>query len=74
MAPTEAELEAQGWSKRTTYDEPRLSEMVTLYEELGFEVRLEPCCPDEGEQCRECLAAQPGRFKTIYVRRKRQER
>ncbi|MBW2457586.1 MAG: hypothetical protein JRI68_23975 [Deltaproteobacteria bacterium] len=69
MASPEDELKAQGWSQRTTYDEPRLSEMVALYEELGFEVRLEPFCPMD-DQCSECLMQEPGRFKTIYVRNK----
>ena len=69
MAPTEDELTEQGWSKRTTYDEPRLSEMVAMYEELGFDVRLEPFCPSSDQDCSECLLGQSGRFKTIYVRK-----
>ena len=31
-------MDLTGWTKRTTIDEPRLSELVELYEELGFEV------------------------------------
>ncbi len=69
MAPTEDELKAQGWSKRTTYDEPRLSEVAALYEELGFEVRLEPFYPMD-KLCSDCLLDEPDRFKTIYVRSK----
>lgn len=47
----EQELTSQGWEKRTTYDEPRLSEMVELYRELGFEVHLEPLNPAEELEC-----------------------
>ena len=35
------ELKKQGWVKRTTIGEPRLSEIVTEYKALGFEVHLE---------------------------------
>lgn len=31
-----------GWERRTTIDEPPLSERMELYEELGFEVLLRP--------------------------------
>jgi len=39
---TEEDLKKQGWVKQTTYDEPRLSEIIEMYEEMDFEVRLEP--------------------------------
>jgi hypothetical protein len=59
-----------GWERRTTIDEPRLSELVELYEELGFEVLLRPVSREElGETCSECYLADPGRFKTIYTRK-----
>jgi hypothetical protein len=38
----EEELKKEGWEKRFIIDEPRLSEMVEQYKELGFEVLLEP--------------------------------
>jgi hypothetical protein len=58
-----------GWTRRTTIDEPRLSELVELYEELGFEVRLQPVSPEElGDQCNECMLEEPDRFRTIYTR------
>jgi len=61
------ELEAQGWERRTTIDEPRLGELVALYRSIGFDVHLEPFVP-AGEECDQCMAAEPERFKTIYVR------
>ena len=65
------EIDLSGWERRTTIDEPRLSELVALYSELGFEVMLRPVSKDElGEECTECLMAKPDRYRTIYTRRK----
>lgn len=36
----EADLLAQGWVKQTTIDEPRLSEIVENYRQLGYEVHV----------------------------------
>jgi hypothetical protein len=66
------ELEGQGWVKQFTADEPRLSEAVEEYQELGFEVHLEPLDPlqlADGE-CSSCLLAHGDRYKIIYTRRK----
>ena len=38
----EDELVAAGWERRFIACEPRLSEMVATYKEIGFEVLLEP--------------------------------
>lgn len=65
------ELEAAGWVRQFTAEEPRLSEAVELYRALGFEVHLEPVRPEElAEGCRECFKIEPGKCKTIYTRRK----
>ncbi|MEW6071055.1 MAG: hypothetical protein AB1726_00480 [Planctomycetota bacterium] len=72
MAPDagrDAELIAAGWKKKTTYDEPRLSEIAAAYRELGFEVRLEPFAPAGAPDCTECMAVSPERFRTIWIRR-----
>jgi hypothetical protein len=66
----EEELAREGWSKRGTYDEPRLSEIVETYREAGFEVRVEPFLADEEPGCAECMRAEPEKFKTVYTRRK----
>ena len=61
-----------GWERRTTIDEPRLSELVQLYEELGFEVLLRPVSREDlGQECGTCYLAQPERFRTIYTRSQR---
>jgi hypothetical protein len=68
----EEELRKEGWEKRFTIDEPRLSEMVEQYKELGFDVLLEPV-DLSSEECTTCLKI-PGftqRYKTIYTRKSR---
>ncbi len=65
----EEELRRQGWEKRFTVDEPRLSEAKEAYEELGFEVLFEPVDMDS-EECTACLGVLTDRCKTIYTRPK----
>ncbi len=66
----EEELKREGWEKRFTIDEPRMSEMVEQYKELGFEVLLEPV-DISFEECNACLKnpAFGQRYKTIYTRK-----
>jgi hypothetical protein len=66
----EEELKKEGWEKRFTMDEPRLSEMIEQYKELDFEVLLEPVDPSS-EECTSCLTdpAFSSRYKTIYTRK-----
>ena len=66
----EKELTREGWEKQTTFDEPRLSELVEMYKEIGFEVHLEAFHSDEEPGCTECMKADPDRFKTIYTRKR----
>jgi hypothetical protein len=61
------ELEAEGWERKTVTDKPRLPELVELYESLGFEVHVEPFTPGS-EDCSTCMAAEPDRYKVLYVR------
>ena len=65
----EEELRKEGWEKRFTIDEPRLSEMVEQYNELGFEVLLDPV-ETSSEQCTTCIEAFRDRYRTIYTRQK----
>ena len=69
MTPEE-NLIKEGWLKQATYDEPRLSEMVEMYEEIGLEVHLEPFDAENETGCTGCLQLMPDLFKTIYTRRK----
>jgi hypothetical protein len=64
-------LEKEGWVRRTTYDEPRLSELVESYKELGLEVRLEEPDAGELEECNACFKGSAGKLNTIYTRVKK---
>lgn len=67
----EEKLKAEGWEKMSTLDEPRLSEAVEIYKEIGFEVHLEPFHPEEEKTCIECFKISPEKYKTIYTRKNR---
>ncbi len=64
------DLVAEGWTRRFTVEEPRLSEMAQAYESMGLEVRIESGVPEEGRECQVCLSLQGphGPYKTIYTR------
>ena len=62
----EEELRKDGWEKRFTTDDPRLTEAVEMYKELGFEVHLEPV-DTSSEECTSCLTLFSDRYKTIYT-------
>jgi hypothetical protein len=63
----EEELKKEGWEKRFTTDEPRLSEAVEQYREIGFEVLVEPVDITSFE-CTSCLTGADDHTKTIYTR------
>ena len=67
---SEEELARHGWEKQITLDEPRLSDVVEMYEEIGCEVRLEPFNPDEETGCIACMKIASDKHKTIYTRKK----
>ena len=70
MLSREQELSKEGWTKQSTHDEPRLSDIVEMYEEMGLEVLLEPYNPDEEPGCTECMRSGIREYKTIYTREK----
>ena len=70
-AGSEKDLEGQGWTKRNTYDEPRLGELVAAYEEAGFDVRLVDPDENEAKECNACFAGGTGKLKTIYTRERK---
>jgi hypothetical protein len=66
------ELEKEGWIRRTTIDGPRLSEIVSEYKSLGYEVHLEPIKPEDfDEQCKSCYISQIDKLKTVYIRKRK---
>ena len=76
MSNREHELQKEGWQKRFVAEEPRLSEMIELYKETGFEVHLEPLsaveesdAEDENCQaCRICFEGVEDKYKVIFTR------
>ena len=76
----EDELVKRGWTKRFVANEPRLSEMVELYQSMGHEVHLEPLSPvecdsasEESQECRACFKGFEDQYKFIYTRPKKGE-
>jgi len=72
----EEELVAAGWERRFIACEPRLSEMIETYKEIGFEVHLEPLpskeemqsdCEESG--CTACFDVDPERYRIIFTRK-----
>jgi hypothetical protein len=59
-----------GWVRRFTADEPRLSEMKEFYESLGLQVRVEAGIPEEGHECKSCFDDEgfDTRYRTIYTK------
>jgi len=62
------QLHTEGWTFRGNFDEPRLSEMKSLYEELGFSVRLYPFITDHGKACQKCFENNSGQFRALYTK------
>ena len=79
------EIEKEGWVKQFVANEPRLSEAVDLYRELGFDVHLEPlpkgqecdtCAGTEEhkekEECRICFEGFEHQYRIIFTRRRKE--
>jgi len=64
------DLIKDGWEKRAIYDDPRLTEMVELYEKIGLDVHLEPINTENKDGCTVCMQQNPDRFKIVYTRKK----
>jgi hypothetical protein len=67
---SEAELLADGWQRCFIADEPRLSDAIETYEEMGMEVALLPVDFDDRE-CSECMKSDPNRYRLIFSRPRR---
>jgi hypothetical protein len=64
-----AELISEGWKRRFFTDGQRAKEMVKFYEEVGFEVHLEPVLATEfSDECEDCRLLALLNFVTIYTR------
>jgi hypothetical protein len=66
---SEEQLLAEGWTRQFNTDEPRLSEAVEMYKQMGLEVRLEPVVIDpDSETCQICYEQDCHRYQTIWTR------
>jgi hypothetical protein len=65
----EEALLQEGWIKRSHYDEPRLSEVIQMYREIGFEVHTEPVRLKDAPGCNECMKTCLDKFKMVYTRK-----
>jgi hypothetical protein len=68
-AATAAELAREGWERRAAVSPERVFEHVLLYNELGYEVRVERADPAENPGgCSACIRPEsPDRV--LYIRR-----
>ena len=61
----------EGWERRSILDEPRLSEVVQLYKDLGLEVKVVDLTPEMvAEGCDTCLVGGLERYKVVYIKGK----
>ncbi|MCX7857625.1 MAG: hypothetical protein N2513_06560 [Deltaproteobacteria bacterium] len=78
MTKREKELIEKGWERRMVACEPKLSEIIELYKEIGFEVHTEPLWDVEqsdisecdNEECMACYELDKEKYRIIYTRRK----
>jgi hypothetical protein len=60
------------WQEVAIDSETHLKRLVDMYEELGFEVRLEEVKPEELEHCTKCLQESGEKIYQVYARRKQE--
>ena len=63
------EARIKGWDRRGVYDDPRLTQISKMYEELGFIVRLDPFSPELEAGCSECIKENPNKYKVLYTKK-----
>ncbi len=67
-----AELISQGWERRFSVQDPRLTEMANYYNSIGFETLVVDGVIGDESQCSSCfdVSGFDGKFKTLYTRGK----
>lgn len=58
------------WKELGIDCETHLKRVIEMYEELGFEVKLEEVSPEEVERCTACLQERKEKLYRIYTRRR----
>lgn len=61
------------WQEVAIDGETHVKRITDVYQELGFEVRLEEVKPDEVEQCIKCFQGRSEKIYRIYMRCKRED-
>jgi len=62
----------KGWEKRGIYDDPQLTRISKMYEQIGFVIRLEPFRPLMEAGCTECMKENADRYKVLYTKKRTQ--
>ena len=60
------------WQEVAIDGEAHLKRPVDMYEELGFEIRLEEAKPEEVEHCTQCLQESGEKIYRVYTRRQQE--
>ncbi|MDA3788392.1 MAG: hypothetical protein PF503_07855 [Desulfobacula sp.] len=63
------EAQIKGWERRGIYDDPRVTQISKMYEELGFIVKIEPVRPEIEAGCFECIKENPDKYKVLYTKK-----
>jgi len=58
------------WREVAIDGETHVKRITDMYEELGFEVRLEEVKPEQVGQCTKCLQERGEKIYRVYARRK----
>lgn len=59
----------EGWEFRFFGNEPRLSEVVEMYRDLGFETLTVKASSESCDGCTECFVDQTNPVMIVYTRR-----
>ncbi|MDH5364325.1 MAG: hypothetical protein OEW82_04050 [Dehalococcoidia bacterium] len=61
------------WQEIALDGETHVKRITDIYQELGFEVRLEELKPDEVKQRTKCLQERGEKIYRVYTRRKKED-
>ena len=60
------------WQEVAIDGETHLKRLVDMYEELGFEIRLEETKPEEVEHCTQCFQESGEKIYRVYTQRQQE--
>ena len=61
------------WQEVAIDGETHVRRITDMYEELGFEARLEEVKPEQAEQCTKCYQERGERIYRVYTLRKKED-